>query len=64
MTALTATPKTPVPVPPVGAPTEAARTATLPRPSFAPFVAAALGAIAAVGATEWLVTALQLHMHV
>ena len=64
MTTLTATPQTPVSLPPVDAPAEAARTATAPRPTVAPFVAAALGALAAVGATEWIVAALQLHMHI
>lgn len=64
MTTLTAFPQTPVSVPPVDAPADAARTSTARRPSLAPFVAAALGALAAVGATEWLVTALQLHMHI
>jgi hypothetical protein len=64
MTTLTAGPQAPVSLPPVDAPARAARTATAPRPSLAPFVAAALGALAAVGATEWIVSALQLHMHV
>lgn len=63
MTTLTAAPQAPVSVPPAGAVDGPARTAAARRPSAAPFVAAALGALAAVGATEWLVSALQLHMH-
>ena len=63
MTTLHATPQIPVSVPPVDVPDAASRTTTAQRPSLAPFVAAALGALAAVGATEWLISALQLHMN-
>jgi len=63
MTTLHAVPQTPISVPPVDVPADGARTTTTSRPSLAPFVAAAVGALAAVGATEWLISALQLHMN-